>query len=252
MRALEWVVLPYAATFGLVALIGQRASRAATAAVLAALTIASALLVPHLPEAIGLIVPGLYLVAGYWLPGLVVPKHALARTSRFERWLAETDTRLRPRLPSIPQSLVALAEAAYLFCYPVVPLSLAIVWWYGGADAVPRFWLTVLVAGFACYGSLPWLLSRPPDRSGLRPLRVRTLNRSVLATVSHQWTTFPSGHVAVSWAAALAVARVSVGGGALLSLVALGVSTGAAAGRYHYVVDVLLGLIVGLAAVMVT
>ena len=49
------------------------------------------------------------------------------------------------------------------------------------------------------------------------------------------------------------VLAVSSGTAALhLSLVALGVSTGAAAGRYHYVVDVLLGLIVGLAAVMVT
>jgi membrane-associated phospholipid phosphatase len=96
------------------------------------------------------------------------------------------------------------------------------------------------------------LLSRPPDRSGLDNLTLRTVNRSVLATVSHEWTTFPSGHVAVSWAVALAVARVSASGGIFLSLIALGVSIGAAAGRYHYVVDVLLGVVVALAAVVVT
>jgi hypothetical protein len=216
------------------------------------MTAAMVILLHWAPGPLRLIAPGLYLIAGYWLPALVVGTRENGGTSRFETWLAATDTRLRPRLPRVPGSLVALAETAYLLCYPIVPLSLAIVWWSGGADAVPRFWTTVLVAGLACYASLPWLLSRPPNQSGLQTLALRTVNRSVLATVSHRWTTFPSGHVAVSWAAALAVSRVWVAAGAALAVVALGVTAGAAAGRYHYVVDVLLGMIVALVAVVIT
>jgi hypothetical protein len=252
MRFVEWLVLVYAAVFGLRGAAGPRDARSAIAVGVSVLTVASVVLLRSAPSAVRLIVPGLYLIAGYWLPALVAGKRTDAGASRFESWLAGTDTRLRPMLPRVPGSLVALTETAYLLCYPIVPLSLALVWRIGGAGAVPRFWTTVLVAGFACYGSLPWLLSRPPDRSQLQTLALRTVNRSVLATVSHQWTTFPSGHVAVSWAAALAVSRVWVAAGAPLALVALGVTVGAAAGRYHYVVDVLLGVIVALVAVVIT
>jgi hypothetical protein len=252
MRAFEWLVLVYAAVFGLRGAARPRAARSAPAVGLSLLTAACVALVHGMRGPLPLIVPGLYLIAGYWLPALVVGKRADAGAPRFESWLSQTDTWLRPRLPRVPASLVALTETAYLLCYPIVPLSLAIVWWIDGADAVPRFWTTVLVAGFACYASLPWLLSRPPGRSGLQTLTLRTVNRSVLATVSHQWTTFPSGHVAVAWAAAFAVARASVAAGAVFAVVALGVTVGAAAGRYHYVIDVLLGMIVALVALVIT
>jgi hypothetical protein len=205
------------------------------------------------PAAVRLLAPQFYLIAGYWLPALIVdamPREPVP--SRFERALQRTDLFLRPRLPGVLPWIAVLCETAYLLCYPIVPLALALVWVQGGGEAVPRFWMTVVMAGFACYVTLPWLLSRPPAREGLGAMTLRRVNRHVLARVSHTWTTFPSGHVAVSWAAAVAVWRVSPASGVMLAIVACGVSVGAAAGRYHYVIDVLLGGIVAAVALVIT
>jgi membrane-associated phospholipid phosphatase len=63
---------------------------------------------------------------------------------------------------------------------------------------------------------------------------------------------FPSGHAAVAWAAAFAVGREWATAGIVLALVAAGISVGAASGRYHYVIDVLLGLLVAVIAAVIT
>jgi membrane-associated phospholipid phosphatase len=73
----------------------------------------------------------------------------------------------------------------------------------------------------------------------------------VLERWSHQFNTFPSGHVAVAVAAASSVASVSTEAGAVIGAVAAAIAIGAAAGGYHYIVDVILGLIVaGLALLL--
>jgi membrane-associated phospholipid phosphatase len=66
--------------------------------------------------------------------------------------------------------------------------------------------------------------------------------------VSHEFNTFPSGHAAVAAASAAAVATVSAPAGALLGVVVVAICVGAASGRYHYVVDVVLGLAIAGAA----
>jgi len=128
------------------------------------------------------------------------------------------------------------------------------VWTYAARDQVDRFWVAVLVAGFACYVTLPWLVSRPPrmfDAHQTPQRGVASFNTSVLRTMSHQFNTFPSGHVAVATAVALTVLPVSIGAGVLFGIVALGIALGAAAGRYHYGIDVLAGALVGVAAAIV-
>jgi membrane-associated phospholipid phosphatase len=191
-----------------------------------------------------------YLLGGYWLPPLlVVPRGG----TRFEAWLVASDRAIRPRFPALPPSVAAATELAYLICYPLVPISFVVVWWQGTPSEVARFWLTTLASGYACYLTLPWLVSRPPrQREGdPAPRGVGVLNAFVLARVSHEWNTFPSGHVAVAWAAAWSVAQVSPSAGAVVALVAAAVAIGAAAGRYHYVVDVVAGVLVaGMAAVV--
>ena len=76
--------------------------------------------------------------------------------------------------------------------------------------------------------------------------------RRVLRRVSHQLTTFPSGHVAVATAAALTIWPVSRPAGLVLAVMAAGIAAGAVAGRYHFAVDVALGVVVGAVAVMVS
>jgi len=131
----------------------------------------------------------------------------------------------------------------------LVPLAFAIVWTAGTLADVDRFWTAVLVAGFLCYGSLPWLVSRPPrslDAPQGTAAGVRGVNERVLARVSHGLNTFPSGHVAVSLAAALQVMPISRPAGIGLLVVAAAIAIGAMVGRYHYAADVVVGAAIGI------
>lgn len=192
--------------------------------------------------------PHLYLVAGYWMPALLVPA---PRGRRFEEWLLMSDAALRRLLPGVPAPLATIVELAYLSCYPLVPVAFAIVWVNGNSVDVERFWLAVLLAGYSCYATLPLLVSRPPRSLvvDVRPSRgLAGINASVLGRVSHELNTFPSGHVAVAAAAAASAATVSPPAGVALGVVVAAICVGAASGRYHYVVDVVLGLAVAVAA----
>jgi hypothetical protein len=252
MFAFEWLALVYAASAGIVALV-RRGPRSHAAVMVAAATVMLILVAESAAPLVRWLAPNLYLIAGYWLPALLVPSSRdAAAVTRFERWLADSDERVRPRLPSVPRPVRAASEIAYLACYPLVPLSAALAWYGGGVESLPRFWLAVLLSGFACYVSLPWLTSRPPVRIAGHVAAVGRLNALVLARVSHRWTTFPSGHVAVSCAAAIALLSVWPAAGAIVAVVALGVTIGAAAGRYHYVIDVVLGPLVAAIAAVVT
>jgi membrane-associated phospholipid phosphatase len=188
----------------------------------------------------------LYLVAAYWIPGLLA---AGAPGTWFEDWLVGSDRRWRRHVAAVPAWLAHVFELAYLLCYPLVPLAFLVVWTSGDDTHVDRFWMAVLAAGFASYGPLPWLVSRPPRLASAERFHVPGIGRVnalVLNRVSHQFNTFPSGHVAVSVASALSVWTVSPAAAAVIGAIAVGVAIGAVTGRYHYVVDVLAGAVVGL------
>jgi membrane-associated phospholipid phosphatase len=155
----------------------------------------------------------------------------------------------------VPQWLRQPLELAYLLCYPLVPASFAVVRVVGDQTDIERFWLAILLAGYACYATVPWLVSRPPRLMAASTElggALASLNTRVLGRVSHQLTTFPSGHVAVATAAALTVWPVSRPAGAAIAVVAAGIAAGAVAGRYHFAVDVVLGAVVGVVAVLVS
>lgn len=191
------------------------------------------------------VMPHAYLLLGYWLPGWLVEQPS--SPTRFERWLVATDAVIRRQLPAIPRSLVPLFEVAYLVCYPLVPVSFTVVALAGHPCDVNRFWGAVLGAGFASYVVLPLMVSRPPRLVGetAYPLQsVARVNATVLCRFSHELNTFPSGHVAISAAAAAVVFMVLPAAGIIVAIVAAGVAIGAVAGRYHYVADVIAGLVV--------
>lgn len=193
----------------------------------------------------------LYLVGGYWIPALLARG---ATAMHFERWLAGTEVRWRRGAMRLPRWVSQLCELAYLLCYPLVPAAFAIVWLRGTAADGNRFWIAVLAAGFASYGGLPWLVSRPPRLiagDSQRVAGIARLNTSVLDRVSHQFNTFPSGHVAVAIAAALSVWPVMPAAAIAALVLAVGVAIGAVTGRYHYVLDVVTGAVAGLLGVAV-
>lgn len=190
-----------------------------------------------------------YLVLGYWIPAAFVGTPNAA----FERWLARADAHvgawLVPGTYLVPASRLLL-ELAYLCCYPLVPAGFIVVWLFGSAEDVNWFWTVVLASGYACYISLPWTAARPPRLAEPRdgaplPRGLTALNVAVLGRVSHQLVTFPSGHVAVAVAVAIATWRVWPAAGVTFGVLALLIAAAAVAGRYHYAIDVLCGLIVG-------
>ncbi len=257
MIAFETLALAYFVAMGAAAPFASvsRAQRAwaLAAAIGMAGTITAA---SHLPTTARLWLGHLYLVMGYWLPVLLVPRPQGPGGGRFESWLRQIDARLgwAPG-PSLASSLPL--ELSYLLCYPLVPVAFLIVATVGAADAASRFWTAVLISGYTCYGTLPWLVARPPRHleaeSAAGDLRVmRGANEWVLSHVSHGMNTFPSGHVAVSVAAALEVLALAPAAGAVMLMVAGGIAAGATAGRYHYLVDVLVGVVVGVLASLAT
>ena len=245
MTSFEWIAAAY---FAVVAATGRRTPRRARGIACAACTLALIIVARFaLPWEVRAWMPHLYLVLGYWIPALLTPSQL---DGRFEAWLRRADASLGARGRRARGAGHHL-ELAYLLCYPMVPAAFALVFMLGDADDVTRFWVAVLLAGYACYGTLPWTAARPPrllsaDESARRG--IAWLNTAVLKRVSHNLTTFPSGHVAVSLAAALGVIAVHTGAGAVLLGVATAVAVAAVAGRYHYLVDVLAGLPVGAVA----
>ena len=196
--------------------------------------------------------PFLYIGAGYWIPVLLVaPTHG----GRFEVWLRQSDAAARRFAVAMPPWLAAAMEIGYLSCFPLVPVAFGAMWDAGSTADVERFWTAVLAAAFASYGPLPWLVSRPPRLLEDAPQSPRgsvaRANVFVLGRVSHNLNTFPSGHVAVATAAAIAVGAVWPAAGAALGVVAMMIAIGAVAGGYHYVADVVLGAIVGAAATLI-
>lgn len=195
--------------------------------------------------------PLVYLLWFYWIPA----HFTSPMNPRAEQWLVDLDRRwAAPALRAIanaPRWCADLLEIAYLLCYPMLPAGLLfLLWWDGTADPV-RYATSVLLAGGLAYGVLPWLRTRPPrhvdDTSRIVPSSLRRLNEAVLHHASVQVNTFPSGHVATATAAALAVVADTGAAGAPFLILAGAVAAACVAGRYHYVADVVLGALAGMA-----
>jgi hypothetical protein len=186
----------------------------------------------------------------YWAPAPLVGAPHLG----LERWLRAVDD----RLGIVPHARAAghLLELAYLLVYPMVPAGLVAVSAAGDRSALEAFWPAVLLAVLPCYGLLPVLATRPP-RALLLPAPsvtpgpragVRRLNVAFLSVFGVGWNTLPSGHAAGAVAVAVLVWRSGSPLAPAFGLVAAGIALGTVRGRYHYAVDSVLGVLLGLAA----
>ncbi len=252
MLPFEALVIAYLAFFVLAAPFARAARRKQVRTALGAASMAGAVYIvaSAFPLDARLWLPFLYIAIGYWIPVGLVPS---TRGGAFEAWLRRTDQVVRDQVGNLPRWLTAWLELGYLACFPVVLIAFVVVWTAGSRGDVARYWLAVLTSGYTCYITLPWLVSRPPrlvdgDAADVALTTFGRLNRFVLGHVSHSLNTFPSGHVAVSVAAAMAAGKVWPVSGVVLGAVAVAVALGAVAGRYHYFADVVVGAGVGAAA----
>jgi membrane-associated phospholipid phosphatase len=256
MLRFEWVAAGYFVLLAAAAIVAPAMprSRVRGAAASSAAALLIVLLSRTTPVEARFWLAHLYLGLGYWIPSLFT---ARGSDTPFETWLRQSDEEWRRFVPRLTAAAAAILELAYLSCYFVVPAAFVIAWVHGNTEQVDRYWLAVLLSGFACYGSLPWLVSRPPRMFGephASPpaTSASAFNMSVLRRVSHELNTFPSGHVAVAIAVALTMAPISWTAGAVFGMLAAGIAVGAAVGRYHYGVDVIAGALVGIAAALIS
>lgn len=194
--------------------------------------------------------PPIYLILSYWLPARLVtrinPTAERALLAWDRRWGLQGGWRA-------PRLVRELAELAYLFCYPMIPAGFGVLVAGGFTAAVvaDRYWTALLCAGAGCYGVLPWMATRPPreiDDTPSPTATLRAINLAVLARASVQLNTCPSGHVATAVAVALVVGSYEAGAGLWLGALAILIMYASVAGRYHYLADVVAGILVGLAA----
>jgi hypothetical protein len=210
----------------------------------------------RLSPALSIVLPSLLLLTGYWLSGLLFVRPSV----RMERWLRTVDDRVLTQsgvlawFHGAPRLVREFVELSYLLVYLAVPAGATTLLVSGHADQVDRFWTIVLLAEFACYGMLPWIPTRPPraidddTHDANHHGGVRRLNLAIASRASIQVNTLPSGHAAGALATALAVGSVVPLAGAVFLLLAASIALATVLGRYHYVVDTVLGVLVAAAA----
>ena len=191
------------------------------------------------------ILPPAALLIGYWTSGLLFVAPMLPA----ERFLARVDAALGidEVAARFPRPVAELLEFAYSGVYLLIPIALYLALRQGvSAD---RFWTTILLTDYICFGMLPWFQTRPPRSLGFEARwrsRWRVVNLRMLDASSVQVNTFPSGHAAEAMAMALLVS----GGHPLvvgwMFFNAAAISAGTVFGRYHYAVDAVAGWAVAL------
>jgi membrane-associated phospholipid phosphatase len=183
-------------------------------------------------------------------PNLKMQNRLLA----FDRWLLPG---IAAKTGTERTAIGFLLEVAYLFCYPLAPLSLLAMYMAGLSEKVGGFWFVVLVSTYICYAVTPFVPAFPPrsiisdqaDTSA--PARDtnkgRIFNRWILRHGSIHAISFPSAHVASAFAVALVFLRYALPIGVVFLVLAVLISLAAVVGRYHYALDVLLGAATALA-----
>lgn len=198
--------------------------------------------------------PALFVLAAYRVSAgfFVQPQVGL------EAWLASIDRRFVPWLARArPRGawsrwMMEVLEASYLAVYVVLPLGAWASWAHGGVAALDLYWTLVFLAEGTSYLALAWIQTRPPralevdaPRTGHRSL-ARRVNEVVLLHGSIQVNTLPSGHAAGATAVALALAWLDVPSAPLFGVAAAVICVATVAGRYHYLVDTVAGVLVAL------
>jgi membrane-associated phospholipid phosphatase len=253
VRSSEWVAFLYFSYLAIVCWlrplpVSRRLSVAGVSVVLAAaiFTLAS-----FSPPGVRDWLPFVYVSFGYYVTGwlFVKPSEAL------EAWLMNWDHRLlgdpTTRFAHWPGWLVAYLDLVYMCLFLLLPAGFAALVMAGHAAQANHYWTMVLAADLGAFAPLsvfqtrpPWLLERPAVLAG-GP--VRRLSSYMVRNATICVNTFPSGHVAVSLAIALAVMGSMPATGVALLALAVSVSLACVVGRYHYVVDVVAGALLAMA-----
>jgi membrane-associated phospholipid phosphatase len=216
----------------------------------AGMMVKSAFLSPLKTSLLYDLLPVPLMLIAYWQSGCFFNKPDRMLQKRFESWDRRILHLIQHWSPGTraPKWLAELAEAAYLLCYPVVPLGVIALHLAGRADRADHYWWIVLLSAYPCYALLPFVQLLPPRSllpAELNPSAsggIRRFNLWITTHFSHNANTFPSGHVAASVAIALVLLRDAPAAGMVFLVIAAGIGWACVYGRYHYFVDVITAL----------
>ncbi len=205
---------------------------------------------------------------GSWLPLLIIPI-LYAELSVLNQWGSTRffDTTVQGWeaifFPGNPSATLAgydpswvVSEPlhfAYMCFYPLIYITTARLHLQRRAEAFHRT-LTALMLGFLlCYVVFILFPVQGPRYLGTGPVGIpdgpfRLLALAVLEVGSSQGSAFPSSHVAVIVAQALMALRYQRSLGWFITLLSGGLAVGAVYGGFHYGVDIVAGVAVGVAA----
>lgn len=153
-----------------------------------------------------------------------------------------------------PGWLDVILEFSYLQCYVIVPSGVAVLYLAHQRMLANQYWSVVLPAVFVAYGLTPLFPAQPPRKlsqdfvTAREPSSIRRLNLWIHDHASIKVNTFPSGHVAGAVSASLALMHPLPLIGACYVIVAIGIVLGSVRGRYHYLIDAVLGIFVAIGA----
>ncbi len=231
----------------------RRAAPGATA--LAAAGLAGSIALTRAPSSwtlgpVSVVLAPAVLLAGYWAAGRLLTSPSRPVEDRLLLWDHRLfrAIRLDALLTRAPRLLLELLELSYLLVYPMLPAGALVLLLAGAPHGLGAYWSLVIASGFLCYGALPFLQTRPPRHLEAaaayrgRLVTVRRINLEILGRGSHQANTIPSGHAAVALAAALGVLPHAPAAGLVLLVLALLLAVATVLGRYHFVVDTILGV----------
>lgn len=212
---------------------------------------------PSTARYIGDWLPVFWILIVYWQSG----RFNASTNAKLQCWLESFDRRWIGALLNLWERgwnrswLGGYFEFAYLFCGPLVPLGVAVLYLAHRRARVDAYWITVLIATFLCYLVIPGAATMPPRlvRPQTTPKsKLQRFNQFILRKASIQLNTFPSAHVATSVAIAMVLLRTVPVAGVVFMVVALSIAAGAVLGRYHYMPDVVLGALLSIAVSFAT
>jgi len=254
VRSSEWVCIAYFAYLIAAALVcglgAARRARLASAA--AALLLLVVVVARTAPPAGRDWAPLLYISFGYYLTGWLFH----SPSARVEAWLLQWDRRLlgdpTTRFSAWPRWLVGYLELVYMLTFMLLPAGFLALLIAGLGREANRYWTMVAAADLGAFAPLAFIQTRPPWQLERAPtLRASGMHKAAATMVRYGTigaNTFPSGHVAVSLAIALAVmGSLPLFGSALLVL-SVSIALACVVGRYHYVIDTVAGAAWGLLA----
>jgi len=171
-----------------------------------------------------------------------------------------TRWRLRNAIESAGPLFPSILELCYVLVYALPAFSMTMLYVYRKSHDTERLLVIYLLGLFLSYVQFPYWPSEPPrivfpgeDTSAIDTV-VRQFNHWILGGYGIHTSVFPSAHVSGAFAAAFALKRVLAEHRWLYRAVfvyATLVAIATVYGRYHYAVDAIAGVAVGMLAALV-